>query len=202
VKSKTKQLPQHKNELKITMNGANFLFKILNNKSAKKNFIKEKYKLLMHTLNNSLLYELDNAYSIPRHQSNIDEYQDRIIFQEMNRIFYSNYQQQNKDSLLALLNNKDTFVLSEIGSVFGVKKQKSLFGFLKKEKEIFYLYNPFTKVKLDLVYCGHSYGYIMDGSFVAVTGIIRGSKFIVYEMVIPQSGFFLDQELKEITNQR
>jgi hypothetical protein len=96
-----------------------------------------------------------------------------------------------------MIQDKKPFVLSEIGSVFGVKKQKSIFGFLNEKKGMYFLESSFIEIKLDFTYCRNSYGYIMKGSFVAATGVLKGTKFVVFEIVVPQSGFFLESRLKQ-----
>lgn len=189
-------------DIGINLNGVNCLYGLLTNPPSKQKFLNEKYDFLKYSLHNSCLFRVENSYSVPFCQSNIAEFQGKIQFTEMNRIFFSNYCKQDRHTLLVLLEEQAPFPLSEIGSVFGIKNQKSLIGFINEKNGVFYLESPEMEVKLDLVYCRFSHGYIMKGSFVAVTGVLRGTKFTVFEMVIPQSGFFLEPDFKDLTDQK
>lgn len=189
-------------ELGIGLSGANCLYGLLTNAQTKRRFLAQKYALLAQALGRSLLFAVDNSYVVPPGLSNVTEYQDKVQFEEMRRIFHANYQTYSRDALLVLLEDRAPFRLSEVGSVFGVKAQKSLFGFLNEKKEVFYLESPSLEVKLDLAYCRFSHGFIMKGDFVAVTGVLRGTKFVVFEMVVPQSGFFLDPDFRALTDQK
>ena len=191
-----------KMDVGINKNGANYLFGIINNNNEKMAFLKQKYKLLTYTLKNSILYEIDNSYFIPPHMSNMHEYKNQVLFYEMNRIFGFNYQKQSIKSLYSMVERKTPFVLSEIGSVFGIKNQKSLFGFLNEKNDMYYLESANVEVKLDFTFCRNSFGYIVKGGFVAVTGVLKGTKFVVFEIVLPQSGFFLSDSVKNEIKKR
>lgn len=71
-------------------------------------------------------------------------------------------------------------ILSEIGSLIGTEGKKFLLGIIyEQEKNVFFLQDAFSKVRLDLTTAFSEKGFIIPGNIVIAEGILHGDAFKV-----------------------
>lgn len=181
----------------MSWRGVELVYNVLDNPNSHKSFLKSRYNALLHHLKLSYNFGLSNHHTVAGRESIASDYQNEILFTEMNRFFDTQYEELSIQEIFKKMKTGKKRVLSEIGSVFGVSGQKSLVGFINEKKNQFWLEGPYSEVLLDLVYCRKSYGYIMKGMWVCVTGVLKNGKFVVFEVSLPNTGMILDDNAME-----